>query len=303
MQTINHLSTGITKLKNLNLLRLASGVVCAGAVLLMSSSAWAQDLFVSDFINGNIYRITPKGEISVFASGMDYPYGIAFNHAGDLFVANSALDAGTEGYIGKINPDGTPHTFYANLDPKAVAVNSAGHVFEADYHSGIIYEYTPDGRQSTFATGFWAPLSLAFNRAGHLFVGDGYGNGNGRVSEIMPNGTIKWIASGLSYPSIAFDRADNLFVSNQGNGYIYKYTHNGEQHLFATVGGANGGNNGLAFDRAGNLFVETPSGPIIEITPSGEQRTFATVPGNPAGLAFEPARNFWVHLRLEQRHF
>src|ERR1700677_326562 len=102
----------------LTLLRIVSGAVFAAAVLLTSSSAWAQDLFVSDFNDGNIYRIRPNGEASIFASGMDYPQGIAFNRAGELFVANSALDNGTAGYITIINQDGTPDTFYSGLDPQ-----------------------------------------------------------------------------------------------------------------------------------------------------------------------------------------
>lgn len=254
--------------------------------MLAFSGAGAESLYVSSFNSGNIYQITTNGVTSVFASNMNYPYGIAFDSAGNLFVANSALDAGMEGCITKISRAGKPDDFYLELDPKAVAVNSAGDVFEADYHSGIIYEYTPGGVQNIFATGFDAPLSLAFDSAGNLFVGDGYGNGHGRVTKVTPNGTKTLVASGLSFPSVALDSAGNLFVSNQGNGDIYKYTPHGAQSTFATVG--SGGNNGMAFDQAGNLFLATAAGPIVKITPDGAQSTFATVPGIPAGLAFGP---------------
>ena len=54
---------------------------------------------------------------SIFASGVVYPWGLAFNSAGDLF--------------------------------------------EADY-SGHIYEFTPGGVQSTFASGLNDPIGLAF---------------------------------------------------------------------------------------------------------------------------------------------
>lgn len=263
------------------------GAACAA--LFTVSSASAQNLFVSDFVNGNIDKITPDGTVSVFASGMNYPFGIAFNSHGDLFVANSALDNGTEGYITEITPTGSQSTFYSGIDPKAVAVDTAGNVFEADYHSGIIYEYTPGGVQSTFATGFDAPLALAFGKAGDLYVSDGYGNGAGRITKVKSNGTQTVIATGLSFPSFAFNKKGDMFVSNEGDGYIYEYTHDGAQSIFATVGGVYGGNNGLAFDDAGNLFVETGTGEIVEIAPDGTQSVFATIPGDPAGLAFQPA--------------
>ena len=67
--------------------------VCAGAILLNASSAQAQNLFESDFGTGSIYEFTPGGAQSTFASGLVYPAGLAFNSAGDLFVATE------DGYI------------------------------------------------------------------------------------------------------------------------------------------------------------------------------------------------------------
>jgi len=45
-------------------------------------------------------------------------------------------------------------TFASGLNyPQALAFNSAGDLFEGDSHSLKIYEYTPNGTQSTFASG------------------------------------------------------------------------------------------------------------------------------------------------------
>jgi len=38
----------------------------------------------------------------------------------------------------------------------------AQNLYEADYASGNIYEFTPGGAQSTFATGLADPVALAF---------------------------------------------------------------------------------------------------------------------------------------------
>src|ERR1700685_3128027 len=109
--------------------------------------------------------------------------------------------------------------FASGIDPQDVAFNSGGDLFEADYRSGNIYEYTPTGTQSIFATNFSVPLSLAFNSAGDLFVGAGYGTGDGYITEITPQGVQTTFATGLTFPDgLAFNSAGNLFVSNQGTG-------------------------------------------------------------------------------------
>src|SRR5208282_3959225 len=64
-----------------------SGVVCAGAVTLIATGTQAQNLFEADS-SGNIYEFTTNGVKSTFASGLDYPHGLAFDGAGDLFVSD-----------------------------------------------------------------------------------------------------------------------------------------------------------------------------------------------------------------------
>jgi hypothetical protein len=46
------------------------GTICAGAVLLIASSAQAQNLFGSDFPADSVYEFTPGGAKSTFASGL-----------------------------------------------------------------------------------------------------------------------------------------------------------------------------------------------------------------------------------------
>jgi DNA-binding beta-propeller fold protein YncE len=53
--------------------------------------------------------VTPSGAVSTFASGFDYPYDLAFDASGDLFVANSNGVHG--GSISKVSPSGGVTTF------------------------------------------------------------------------------------------------------------------------------------------------------------------------------------------------
>lgn len=138
------------------------GAVCAGLVLLIASSAPAQNLFVSEYYANSIREITPSGEKSTFGTGLLDSVGLAFNSAGDLFVADQG-----SGSIYEFTPGGTKRTFASGLSgPHGLAFNSAGDLFEADLGSGNIYEFTPDYLNGetpvTFASGLDNPQSLAF---------------------------------------------------------------------------------------------------------------------------------------------
>jgi hypothetical protein len=65
------------------------GPVCAGAVLLISTNAQAQNLFEADYGSGQIYEFTPGGAQNTFASGLDGPWGLAFDSAGNLLEADA----------------------------------------------------------------------------------------------------------------------------------------------------------------------------------------------------------------------
>jgi glucose/arabinose dehydrogenase len=104
-------------------------------------------------------------------------------------------------------------------------------LFEADYGSGNIYEFTPGGARSTFASGLAKPVGLALNSAGNLFETD-WSSGN--VYEFTPGGTRSTFASGLFQPlGLTFDSAGNLFVGDNG-GNIYEFTPGGARSIFAS---------------------------------------------------------------------
>jgi sugar lactone lactonase YvrE len=108
--------------------------------------------------SNNIYEFTPGGTRSTFASGLNQPFGLAFNSAGSLFES----DLGS-GNIYEFTPGGARSTFASGLNlPQGLAFNSAGNLFEADAGSENIYEFTPGGTRSTFASGLNGPDFLAF---------------------------------------------------------------------------------------------------------------------------------------------
>jgi hypothetical protein len=92
---------------------------------------------------------------------------------------------------------------------------------------GNIYEFTPDGEQSTFASGLY-PIGLVFNSAGDLFA-----TGDGNIYKFSPSGVRSTFASGLPGVGVlAFNSADDLFALDSGN--MYEFTPDGTQSTFAS---------------------------------------------------------------------
>ena len=96
-----------------------------GSVILICSSAPAQNLFMSDAPGGNIYEFTPNGVRTTFASGLDGPEGLAFDSAGNLFVADNG-----DGRVYKFTPEGVRTTFASGLRTvSGLAFDSMGNLF------------------------------------------------------------------------------------------------------------------------------------------------------------------------------
>jgi len=77
------------------------------------------------------------------------------------------------------------------------AVAQAQNLFVSDYGSGNIYEFTPGGVQSTFASGLSGPAGLAFDSSGNLYDANAI---NRNIYKFTPGGTRSTFASGLNYP-------------------------------------------------------------------------------------------------------
>src|SRR5947208_16715466 len=72
---------------------LIGGVLCLAAISLICARASAQNLFATDYLS--IDEFTPNGVRSIFASSLNNPLGLAFDRAGNLFVADKGTYAET----------------------------------------------------------------------------------------------------------------------------------------------------------------------------------------------------------------
>ncbi len=252
----------------------------------------AGNLFIADWGNHRVRKVTPGGIITTVAGGGPHwpteglataatiiaPVGLAVDAAGNLFIAESSWNA-----VCKVTPSGVISVvagFYghgfggdggqatsARLDsPFGVAVDTAGNLLIADYGNNCVRMVTPGGIISTVA-------GMGFDKA--------------NVSYGLPP-----TFANLYYPAgLVADSAGNLFIADTNNNRIRKLTPGG---IISTVAGNGaqgfGGDGGPAIsawlnapgsvtlDMAGNLFIaDTNNNRIRKVTPDG---IISTVAGN-----------------------
>src|SRR5215471_21423620 len=119
-----------------------------------------------------------------------------------------------------------------------------------------IFEFTPGGTQSIYASGLDNPRGLAFDSIGNLFATTAH-------------------------------EADDIEI-----GKVLKF--NLRNHVSTAGSAAKFFFEGLAIDIAGNVYVmadddtsPTDAGTIFKFTPSGDRIIFGSVPGQGWGLAFD----------------
>lgn len=198
--------------------------------------------------NAAIYKITPNGALTIFASRLSYPSNLAVDRASNVFVADY-----DHGIIYKYKPTGSRATFASGLHhPVGMAFNSAGNLFVVDnsignISQGRIYEYKPNGLRGTFAVldPSDRPADLAFDSMGNLLMADLGGN----IYKYNPLGVLGrpgrtiFGSVGSSAQSLACDSAGNLLVVDAGGvsraggvipNAIYKFTPQGARSIFAS---------------------------------------------------------------------
>lgn len=144
--------------------------------------------------------------------GLSSPVGMAYDRAGNLYVAN--WSAGT---VLRFSPNGERFSFAHGLGgPSGLALLATGDVFVASYHEDLVWRFTPAGAQSVFVRGLATPAGLSFDARGRLLIA------NRRTNQVLAaqlDGRVEAVAEGLQTPVGAVQLADGtLMVSNIAGG-------------------------------------------------------------------------------------
>jgi DNA-binding beta-propeller fold protein YncE len=246
----------------------------------------ASTLYVTMPGLGSVAMFAPDSgqALGNFATGFQLPTGLAFDSAGNLFVA----DLGTNS-IFKIQPDGTKSLFASiGLNrPMDLVFDPSGDLFVANDGGSTIVKFNHDGAISGVADGGGLnhPTSLASDSNGNVYAAN---TGSGAITKTTPAGTTSSFGPVLdTSQGLAFDSTETLFVVEYLSSAISKI--GPEETITPFVIGLEGGfPSDLAFGEGDNLFVAYSDTDLVgRITPNGLEATF-TIGASPLYLAVGP---------------
>lgn len=150
----------------------------------------AGNLFGSNYVGSKVYKRTPDGQESIFATGIVSPNGLAFNDAGTLIVADNVGNK-----IYKLYPDGTKELFSAAITGPSgmLRMENSDTLLVTAYPGTKIWKLAPDGSVSEFINHpqFDGPVGLCYDDNHNLYVA----NFNDRkIFKVPPGGQPSFFA-------------------------------------------------------------------------------------------------------------
>lgn len=201
----------------------------------------AGNLYVSDFLQGKIYKINTTDQVSTFAAnaGTLTPTGLTVDGSGHVLVDNYLLSK-----VNSLDSSGNA-TLLADAakgisEPFATAVNTAtGDIYVANVATKQIIKIDSSGNASVFADagdGLLTPVSLAVNAAGEVFVGDALLS---KVFKFTPAGVgsvFADLADGVVTPTgLDIDAAGKLYVANYLGNNVLQFAPDGVGSVYAIM--------------------------------------------------------------------
>jgi len=163
------------------------------------------NLYLAYYSDGTIIRITPGGEQTTYATGIDRPRFPVFDSAGNLYVGSY------DGTIQKISPDGTKTVIASGIwSPQGMGTDSNDNLYVACGYDGKIYKISPSGSAVSVDSGVKNPKSLVVTKDGGIY----YADTDGLVIQyITPEGNYASLANvGKPIKGMTID-GDTLYVS------------------------------------------------------------------------------------------
>jgi uncharacterized protein (TIGR03437 family) len=253
----------------------------------------AGNLYIADFDNSSVRKVTPAGIISTVLSNT-LAVGLAVDNNDVLYLSGVGL-------VSKLTPSGASSPVLVGGTPGVAG-------------------FSGDGGPALGAQ-FSLLSNVVADNLGNLFVADG---SNDRVRKIAANGIVTTVAGNGQYlytgegvpaatspvpygGNLAIDKSGNIYFSDivtnrvrkvaggvintvAGNG-ILGFSGDGGPAIQAALGQPRN----LTFDAAGNLYIaDYLNSRVRKVDSNGNISTFVQLPGFVRGLVFDSAGNLYA---------
>ena len=145
--------------------------------------------------NNRVIKFSPTGaNLGNFVIGLQVAMGVAFDTAGNLYVADGYNNNVVKFTAAGINTG----AFVSVFDPNSIAFDSSGNLYTAGYGAGVanagtVHKFSPTGADlGDFVSGLSGTTALAFDPDGNLYV-----------SNVGSHTIDKYSASGLHLASFS----------------------------------------------------------------------------------------------------
>lgn len=219
-------------------------------------------------------------------------------------VANPAVDPNTDAIIltrsggrgqhlpvtlFRLEPDGyldeLPEPI---LNPTGIAFDRDGRMFVTNRAEGEVYEVSADGAATVYATGLGIATGIAFDKDNLMYIGDRAGTIH-RVRDFGDIETFTVMEPSVAAYHIAFGPDGRLYVTAPGlasNDAVHVVDTEGfDERFFRGFGRPQG----LAFDKAGNLYVAAcykGKHGVVQVSPDGTAARHFVAGNNIVGICF-----------------
>ena len=189
-------------------------------------------------------------------SGLSYPYGVAVDNSGNVYIAdtdNSAIKewcASTQQVVTLVSSG-------LNL-PQGVTVDNSGNVYIADTGNNAIKEWIPSTGQVTtlVSSGLNQPYGVAVDSSGNIYFADRL---NSAIKEWIASTQqvvtlVSWLDEGYEWNNpigVAVDNSGNVYTLDGENSGIKKWNASTQQ---VTILGSSVPS-GIALDSSGNVYI------------------------------------------------
>lgn len=244
-----------------------------------------------------------KSGVVKVVDGLDFPEGPAWDGQGHLYLSNCH-----GGWIAKVENSTAVEFLKASEDPftfrktNGLTVRKDGLIFACEYGVGAILKIHPQGNSEIYVkafsdSAFSRPNDLAFDAKGGLYFTDPNSydadKADGYVYRIDPQKNVDRVAGPLAFPNGIAVSPDQkkCYVCESARHRILMYTIKQDGHLkFNQVFFEfnQGDPDGIAFDRAGSLYVALfGGGAVAVIDTTGRMIDKIPMPGkNPTNVEF-----------------